>query len=69
MKAVQIDMFDTFKSVPTLMNPPRLNGFYYERSSNKFVSFVLGKRHFEISARSCRYPKDWQEMLKRERSI
>lgn len=72
MKAQQLDLFDTPKSVPVQStDPPRLNGFYFERSSNKFVCFVLGRRNFEVRAKNCgvRYPKDWQEMLKRDRAI
>ncbi len=48
---------------------PVLNGFYYETSSRKFVSFVLGRRHYEIPASRCRLTKEWQQKIMRERSI
>jgi hypothetical protein len=47
----------------------QLNGMYYEKSTGKFVSFVLGRRHFEVSAKGCGLPKDWQEKTMRERCI
>lgn len=61
----QLDLF----SLDEDCAPPVLNGMYYEKSTNKFVSFVLGKRHYEESARGCRYPKEWQEKIKKERVI
>ncbi|QGQ95840.1 hypothetical protein EHS13_13610 [Paenibacillus psychroresistens] len=70
MKAVQLDMFDTQKVIPIVITgTPRLNGFYYERGTNRFVSFVLGNRHYEEPVKGCRYPGEWQEMLKKERAI
>lgn len=53
-------------SVPTV-SP--LNGFYYEQSSRKYVSFVLGKRHFEMLASRCRFPDEWKNKIKEERAI
>jgi len=46
-----------------------LNGMYYEKATDKFVSFVLGRRHYEEPARRCKHPKKWQERINRERSI
>ncbi|MFK4167670.1 hypothetical protein ACI2LM_15635 [Paenibacillus lautus] len=66
-KPVQIDLFDH-------IDPPApagqvLNGMYYEKATDKFVSFVLGRRHYEEPARGCPHDKEWQQRLKRERSI
>lgn len=46
-----------------------LNGAYYERATDKFVTFVMGRRHKEWSARRCTFPKEWQEKTKKERFI
>lgn len=46
-----------------------LNGMYYERSSGKFVSYVLGRRHFEITPGRCLGDKEWKERIMRERAI
>lgn len=64
--AEQIDLFDI------LPDQSRLNGFYYERHSQMFVSFVHGRRHFEIHVNECKgpdWPKEWREKIKRERAI
>ncbi|TVX93019.1 hypothetical protein [Paenibacillus agilis] len=61
---IQMDLFE-----PAADPPPELNGMYYEKSTNKFVSFVLGRRHFEISAKRCTWDKAWQEKTKAERAI
>lgn len=64
-EAIQLDLFGSED-----LNPPKpLNGVYYEESTCKFVSFVLGRRHFEWSAKKCSFDKDWQERTKRGRSI
>lgn len=68
MTAEQLDLFAT-PAPPLEDAAPPLNGFYYERSTDKFVSFVLGRRYFEISTRRCQFPKDWQEKMKQERAI
>ncbi|RKN75088.1 hypothetical protein D7M11_26240 [Paenibacillus ginsengarvi] len=49
--------------------PPPLNGMYYEQATDRFVSFVHGRRHYEVPARSCGFLKEWQEKTKRERAI
>ncbi len=62
---VQLDLFDTIEQ-PT---QPVLNGMYYERSSGKFVSFVQGRRHFEVTPGRCLGDKAWKDKTMRERSI
>lgn len=62
----QLDLFDDVEPVAAA---PVLNGFYYERSTDRFVSFVLGKRHYEEPAKGCPHLKEWQERMRRERSI
>lgn len=62
---IQLELFT--ESVPE--SSPALNGMYYERSTDRFVSFVLGRRHYEIPARRCFLDKAWQEKTKRERTI
>lgn len=60
----QLDLFD--------LNPEKeevLNGYYYECSSDKFVSYVLGRRYFEEPAKGCPWSKEWQERIKKERTI
>lgn len=67
MSVEQLDLFELSEPVQTV-----LNGFYYEERSRRFVSFALGKRHYEILASKCSppsWPKDWQEKMMRERSI
>ncbi|MFU1797339.1 hypothetical protein ACM1RC_25970 [Paenibacillus azoreducens] len=61
---VQLDLFDD-QTADQLV----LNGMYYERSSNKFISFVCGRRHFEITPVRCLGDKDWKEKTMRERAI
>lgn len=60
---VQMDLFSDVQL------DPLLNGMYYERSTNRFVSFVNGRRHYEISYWDCIGDKPWKERLKRERAI
>lgn len=63
MKVEQLDLF------ADASEEPPLNGMYYERNSDKFVSFVLGKRYYEVAAKGCGLPADWQQKTKRERWI
>ncbi|OAB34151.1 hypothetical protein [Paenibacillus glacialis] len=59
----QLDLF-------TLTDPsPVLNGMYYEQSTNRFVSYVLGRRYFEVTPSRCLGDKDWKERTMRERAI
>ncbi|MFK4168192.1 hypothetical protein ACI2LM_18260 [Paenibacillus lautus] len=60
---IQLDLFEE-QEVQTI-----LNGMYYEQSSGKFVSYVLGRRHFEITPGRCLGDKEWKERIKRERAI
>ncbi len=72
MSVKQLDLFNYDSFVPAAIappGPPVLNGFYYERSSKSFVSFVLGRRHYVEPASGCRLDRVWQEKTKRERSI
>lgn len=63
MSVVQMNLFSDFE------REPHLNGMYYERSTDRFVSFVLGRRHYEISAKECKWDKAWQMKTKQERAI
>jgi len=63
MKIEQMDLFDGYQESPVL------NGMYYEQSSGKFVSYVLGRRHFEITPGRCLGDKEWKERIMRERAI
>ncbi|WP_099458702.1 hypothetical protein [Paenibacillus crassostreae] len=61
----QLDLFGSED-----LNPAKpLNGVYYEESTCKYVSFVVGRRHYEWSAKKCSFDKEWQEKTKRERAI
>ncbi|MMZ61576.1 hypothetical protein D3C76_1098090 [compost metagenome] len=63
MKIEQLDLFETIEQQPAL------NGMFYERTSGKFVSYVLGRRHFEVSPGQCLGDKAWKEKTIRERAI
>ncbi|MNE65462.1 hypothetical protein D3C80_1609430 [compost metagenome] len=63
---VQLDLFETFGEQP---KENVLNGMYYERSSGLFVSYVLGRRHFEVTPYECLGDKAWKEKTIRERAI
>ncbi|AKG36127.1 hypothetical protein [Paenibacillus durus] len=65
---VQLDLFGG-EELCAPAPPPFLNGMYYERLTDKFVSFVLGRRHFEVSPGDCLGDKAWKEKMKRERAI
>ncbi|WP_211746381.1 hypothetical protein [Paenibacillus sp. Marseille-Q4541] len=60
---VQLDLFEIDEPAPTL------NGMYYEKATDKFVSFVLGRRYYEEPAKGCPHLKEWQDRIKRERAI
>ncbi|MEC0237797.1 hypothetical protein P4H71_26115 [Paenibacillus kribbensis] len=64
----QMDLFDFAADLPQPTGRV-LNGMYYERSTDMFVSFVLGRRHYEEPAKGCQHLKEWQDRIKRERSI
>lgn len=72
MAAIQLDLFNDVQPVPVptvAPDTPVLNGMYYERTTDKFVSFANGQRYYEEPAKSCGHLKEWQERIKRERSI
>ncbi|MFS8214777.1 hypothetical protein [Paenibacillus sp. S29] len=60
---VQLDLFAT--DDPTHV----LNGMYYEKKTNKFVSFVKGLRHFEVTPSRCLGDEAWKEKTMKERAI
>ncbi|GIO57965.1 hypothetical protein [Paenibacillus cineris] len=69
-KPEQLDLFGG----ADLASPPapvgeRLNGVYYEHATGLFVSFVLGRRHYEWPAKGCTFDKEWREKTIRERAI
>lgn len=73
MAAIQLNLFDDLvpeppaeKAVPA---DPAMNGFYYERLTNSFVSFALGIKHYQVSAVECEFPKEWQKRIKVDRAI
>lgn len=65
MDPVQLDLFDD----QAAEQQPVLNGMYYERSSDKFVSYVCGRRYFEVTPSRCLGDKEWKEKTMRERAI
>ncbi len=44
-----------------------LNGCYYELSSGLYVSYVLGRRHWQGDGKN--EPAEWRNRIKKERSI
>jgi hypothetical protein len=66
MDAVQLDLFDDAGAADAA---PGLNGMYYERATDSFVSYVLGRRHYEEPARRSELPKEWREKTMKERAI
>lgn len=59
----QLELFDMDEPAPVL------NGMYYEKKTNKFVSYVKGRRHFEVTPGRCLGDEAWKEKTKRERAI
>lgn len=72
MKPVQLDIF-TFQLAATEDSLPRdaagnpLNGFYYEKSSGLFVTYCMGRRHWEGPPPP--FEKAWKEWIMKERAI
>lgn len=71
---VQLDLFSVNndelpKKGRIALTPSVLNGMYYERSTKKFVSYVQGRRYFEIIPSRCLGDKEWKERTMRERAI
>jgi len=73
MEHIQLSLFDdlVLESQPDGQAPPdpSLNGFYYESSTDRFVSFALGCRHFEVFPKECDFPKEWQKRVMKDRAI
>lgn len=73
MGDIQLKLFDELAMEPSSdgQAPPEssLNGFYYERSTDKFVSFALGTKHFEVAVKDCDFTKEWQKRIKQDRAI
>ena len=66
----QLDMFASIEgAAPAAPVAPVLNGFYYEQATDKFVSFVQGRRYYEEPAKGSQLPKEWREKTKKERTI
>lgn len=61
---LQLDLFDDCDTDQSAV----LNGMYYEATTGLFVSFVLGRRHWEGKP-AADWSKQWQEKTKRERAI
>lgn len=70
---MQLSLFDDLQPEPEAATAapdgPVLIGFYYERSTDKFVSFARGARHYEVPAKECEFTKEWQKQIKLERAI
>lgn len=69
-KPEQLDLFGG----ADLAAPPApagevLNGVYYEQATGLFVSYVLGRRHYEWAAKTCTFIKEWRDKTMRERVI
>ncbi|WP_438498666.1 hypothetical protein [Paenibacillus sp. IHBB 3054] len=64
----QVNLFDLI-DVQQNPKPVVLNGMYYEQATGKYVSFVCGRRHYEIPAKGCGLNREWQERTKRFRAI
>lgn len=67
MEPIQLDLFDDMGAATTAA--PELNGMYYEHSTDRFVSFVLGRRYYEEPAKGSDLPKEWREKTRKERAI
>lgn len=66
MEMIQLILFE---DVEPASAAPVLNGMYYECSSDKFVSFVMGNRFYEEPAKGSELPKEWREKTIKERAI
>jgi hypothetical protein len=62
---VQLDLFGDYIE----QEQPVLNGMYYERATGKFVSYVCGRRYFEVTPARCLGDKAWKDKTMRERAI
>ncbi|WP_234404990.1 hypothetical protein [Paenibacillus bouchesdurhonensis] len=68
---LELDLFggSNDKPPPAPAGEPALNGMYYERSTGLYVSYVQGRRYFEVTSARCLGDKAWKERIKKERSI
>jgi hypothetical protein len=74
---MQLDLFDLMECADEMeaMQPepatqpltPELNGFYYEGGTGLYVSYCLGRRHFQTDGVG--FPGDWKKKIKKERMI
>lgn len=68
--AEQLDLFGGADlNLPPDQAGEVLNGVYYEASTEMFVSFVLGRRHYEWPAKGCTFDREWREKTMKERAI
>lgn len=65
----QLDLFSDWGAEQSALVDQGLNGFYYERSTDRFVSFAIGTRFYEVAAAECDFPKEWQKRVMKERAI
>lgn len=70
-KVHQLDLFALIdaKPKPPIRAVPNLNGLYYERETDLFVTFVQGRRHYEVPPGQCLGDKAWKDKTKKERAI
>ncbi|MEC0169874.1 hypothetical protein [Paenibacillus graminis] len=70
-KVQQLDLFALIdpKPTPPATATPILNGMYYERATGLFVTYIQGRRHYEVSWGQCLGDKAWKDKTKRERAI
>lgn len=70
-KVYQLDLFALIdpNPKPPVRTVPILNGIYYERATGLFVTYVQGRRYFEVSTGQCLGDKAWKEKTMRERAI
>ena len=55
-KPEQLDLFGGVDlDFPPAPAGNRLNGVYYEQATGLFVSYVLGRRHYEWPAKTCTF--------------
>lgn len=70
MSVIQLDLFSFSKSEPQVeQRAPVLNGMYYEVNTGLFVSYVQGRRYYEVTPAHCLGDRAWKERIMRERSI
>ena len=55
-----------FQQIKPVQIDPALNGFYYEKTTKLFVSFVLGERYYENPEEG---DEKWRTKIKETRSI